>query len=98
YRDNGAMWPAMPVLPLAVVIHIYLLVTLRPKWPLVGYAAVHLSALLLISIICLMRISKDSLCPQHLTMRSSQPLAAPLPRFTLCEHIHCKPRSLSPGL
>ena len=61
YGDNWAMWPAMAVLPLAVVIHIYLVVTLRPKWPLVGYAAVHLSALLLVSIICLMRITKDSL-------------------------------------
>ena len=61
YGDNWALWPVMLSLPVAAGIHIYLVATLRPKWPLVGYAAVHLLALLLIVIICMMRISKDSL-------------------------------------
>jgi hypothetical protein len=61
YDDYWALWPVTLALPLAFAVHIYLAATLRPKWPLVGYAAVHLSALLLIVVICLMRISKDSL-------------------------------------
>jgi hypothetical protein len=51
----------MLALPLAAGLHIYLVVTLRPKRPLIGYAVVHLLALLAMVIICMMLISKDSL-------------------------------------
>ena len=61
YGDNWALWPVILALPVAAGVHIYLVATLRPKWPLVGYAAVHLLALLLIVTICVMRVSKDSL-------------------------------------
>ncbi len=42
YYGHWAVWPAFAVLPVAVARHIYLLCTLRPKPPLVGYAIVHL--------------------------------------------------------
>ncbi len=61
YGDNWALWPVILALPVAAGVHIYLVATLRPKWPLVGYAAVHLPALVMIVTICMMRISKDSL-------------------------------------
>jgi hypothetical protein len=31
-------------------------------------------------------------------MRCTQPLAAPMPHFTLGEHVHCNPRSLPPAV
>jgi RimJ/RimL family protein N-acetyltransferase len=34
----------------------------------------------------------------NLTMRCSQPLAGAMPRFTLWNHVHWKPRSLSPAV
>ena len=59
--NNWAIWPVILCMPLATAAHIYLVSALRPKWPLVGYAIVHLLALLLIATICIMRIAKDSL-------------------------------------
>ena len=61
YGDNWAIWPVILCMPLAMAAHIYLVAALRPKWPLVGYAIVHLLALLLILTICILGISKDSL-------------------------------------
>ncbi len=61
YGNNWAIWPVLLSVPFAAAIHIYLVVALRPKWPLVGYAVVHLLALVLVVTVCMMRISKDSL-------------------------------------
>jgi hypothetical protein len=61
YADNWAIWPVILSLPLAAAVHIYLVATLPPKWPLVGYAVVHLIILVLVVTVCMMRISKDSL-------------------------------------
>jgi hypothetical protein len=61
YYGHWAVWPALAVLPLAVAVHVYLLCTLRPKLPLVAYAAVHLLLLASLWIGCLMLISHDSL-------------------------------------
>jgi hypothetical protein len=61
YGDSWAIWPVLLSVPLAAAVHIYLLVAFRPKWPLVGYAVVHLLILALVVSACMMRISKDSL-------------------------------------
>ncbi len=61
YGDNWAVWPVILSVPLVAAIHIYLVAALRPKWPLVGYAVVHILALVSVVIVCVMRISKDSL-------------------------------------
>jgi succinate-acetate transporter protein len=61
YGSNWAIWPVLFSVPFAAAIHIYLVAALRPKWPLVGYAVVHLLALVLVVAVCMMLISKDSL-------------------------------------
>jgi len=61
YGDSWAVWPVILSVPLAAAVHIYLVAALRPKWPLVGYAIVHILALVLVVTVCIMRISKDSL-------------------------------------
>ena len=61
YGDNWATWPVILSVPLAAAVHLYLVVALRPKWALVGYAVIHLLVLVPVVFVCVMRISKDSL-------------------------------------
>jgi glycerol-3-phosphate acyltransferase PlsY len=61
YGDNWAIWPALLVLPLALFMHIYLVVALRPRRPLIFYAVIHLACLAVLWFGSLMLISKDAL-------------------------------------
>jgi hypothetical protein len=61
YGDNWAIWPALLVLPLALFMHIYLVVTLRPRRSLIFYGIIHLAFLAVLWFGCLMLISKDAI-------------------------------------
>lgn len=64
FSAYGVDWtwrPLLAVLPAALVIHIYLIFALPPKWPLVGYAAVNLALICAITVPALMFLSHDSL-------------------------------------
>jgi hypothetical protein len=61
YGDNWAIWPALLVLPLALFMHIYLVVALRPRRSLVFYGIIHLAFLAVLWFGCLMLISKDAI-------------------------------------
>jgi hypothetical protein len=61
YGDKWAIYPPMALLPLAIVWHVYQIVSFPQKWKYILFAAVHLPLMLLILIYCMFRISKDSL-------------------------------------
>jgi hypothetical protein len=61
YGDNWAIYPALLVLPIVVIWHVYLIVTQQPRSSFVLYGAVHSIGLFAIWIYCLMKISKDAL-------------------------------------
>jgi hypothetical protein len=60
YGDNWAIYPALPIFPLAVIWHLMLLIFETPKKPYILYAIGHLSILVNIYAVCLVLISKDS--------------------------------------
>jgi hypothetical protein len=61
YGDNWAIYPALIVLPLTVLVHGWLIIANKPAMPFVAYAATHIPFQFVIWIYCLMKISKDSL-------------------------------------
>jgi hypothetical protein len=61
YGDNWAIYPPMALLPLAVVWHVYQIVSFKPKWPYVVFFLVHIPAMFVILLYCMFQISKDSL-------------------------------------
>lgn len=61
YGDNWAVYPAIAVLPIAIIWHIILIVSERPKVKFVSYAIIHLLLLSILWMVCIMKISKDSL-------------------------------------
>jgi hypothetical protein len=61
YGDNWAVYPVIAVLPIAIVWHILLIFFKRPRVKFVFYAIIHLWLLSVIWMICIMKISKDSL-------------------------------------
>lgn len=60
YGDNWAIYPAVIVLPFAVIWHVYLIFTQQPRSGFILYAIGHIALLFFIWIYCLMKISKDS--------------------------------------
>jgi hypothetical protein len=61
YGDNWALYPIL-VLDLIIIIwHVGLIIAEPRKLPFVAYGVVHLVALVGITIVCLMLISKDSI-------------------------------------
>ena len=61
YGDNWAIYPAMLVLPAALLWHVALIWFQKPRLPLIVYAVIHLVLLFWIWVYCLMKISRDSL-------------------------------------
>jgi hypothetical protein len=55
------IYPAVAVFPLALLLHIVLVITQRPRMAFALYGLVHLLILAIIWLGCLMLISKDSL-------------------------------------
>ena len=61
YGDYWAIVPALAVFPLTAGMHLVLLIKGRWRTTLVLYAIAHLVGLFAIWLLCLMRLSKDSL-------------------------------------
>ena len=61
YGDNWAIYPALLVFPLVVLWHIGLLILSRPKMFLFIYGLLHVLILFYVWLLCMMKISKDSL-------------------------------------
>ena len=61
YGDNWALLPIFGLFLISALWHIGLVVVRRPRWLFFLYGLVHLSLLFPIAIVCLMKISKDSL-------------------------------------
>jgi hypothetical protein len=61
YGDRWAIYPAMALLPLAIVWHIYQILVCPQKWKYIVFAIVHVPLMSLILIYCMFKISKDSL-------------------------------------
>ncbi len=60
YGDLWAIYPALLVLPITLILHIWLVVISRPRIRAVSYALVHLPMQFLVWLGCLMLIGKDS--------------------------------------
>lgn len=61
YGDKWAIYPAIAVLPIVLLWHVYLGITQRPRATFVAYGVVHVGILFVVWIYCLMKISKDAL-------------------------------------
>jgi len=61
YGDNWALYPILVLDLIIVVWHVGLIIVEPRKLPFVAYGIVHLVALVGITIVCLMLISKDSI-------------------------------------
>ncbi len=61
YGDNWAVYPAVLVLPVALIWHVALVFLEKPRYVFVLYGFVHLAILFAIWMYCLMKISKDVL-------------------------------------
>ena len=61
YGDYWAIVPALVVLPLAVIAHVFFVFIYPPKLPMVIYGIAHTAILAVIWMRSLMHISKDSL-------------------------------------
>lgn len=61
YGDDWAIYPALAVLPLAVIWHGYLIVTEKFSLAVILYGVGHILVLAVIWFYCLMKISKDAL-------------------------------------
>ena len=64
YGDNWAIYPALLMAPLVLLLHLFLIVLGKgtaAKLRLLSYALIHGAIFFFIWINCLMRISKDSL-------------------------------------
>jgi hypothetical protein len=60
YGDNWAIYPALSILPIVLLWHVYLCVSQHPRSAFIIYALIHMIILLAIWLICLMKISKDA--------------------------------------
>ncbi len=61
FGDNWALYPILVIDLVILIWHVGLIVTEPRKLPFIAYGAVHLIAVVGITIVCLMLISKDSL-------------------------------------
>lgn len=61
YGDNWALYPILMLDLIVFIWHICLIIVEPRKLPFVAYGVVHLVALMGITIVCLMLISKDSI-------------------------------------
>jgi hypothetical protein len=59
YGDNWAIYPPIALFLLAIIWHIYLVVT-SFRWEFVLYAVLHIPVMFLILFRCMFLISKDS--------------------------------------
>ncbi len=61
YGDDWAIYPALMVFPLVIILHVIILFLNRWNIKFIFYAVVHIALLFVPWIYCLMLISKDSL-------------------------------------
>ena len=61
YGDNWAIYPAVFILPIVIFWHVGLIIAYRPRIHFFLYGLLHTLILFVIWMICIMRISKDSL-------------------------------------
>jgi hypothetical protein len=61
YGDKWAIYPALVVLPLTLLVHAWLVVTNKPRLGFVVYGFGHGLLQAVLWIYCLMRIGKDSI-------------------------------------
>jgi len=61
YYGSWHVYPALVILPLALIFHLALVVWNSPRMPFILYAVAHFVFLLPIWVGCIMLISKDSL-------------------------------------
>jgi hypothetical protein len=60
YGDRWAIYPALLVLPLTVLIHLWLIVTSQHRVRVFIYGLIHVTMQSVVWVGCLMLISKDS--------------------------------------
>ena len=61
YGSNWAIYPVLVALPVFLILHLVLIVKVKPKLPMIIYAIGSGAVFLLIWFLALMWVSKDSL-------------------------------------
>lgn len=61
YGDSWAIWPVLLTLPLILITHAALLLSMPDRLAMLIYASIHVVVGAPIWLLCLMRISKDAL-------------------------------------